>query len=746
MLLLARQARPALLARPARPLRLASALRGAGGGGAAAAAVQRASWRAAGWQQQVCRSASSTVDGTGSAADNVDRGRARQLDLAEALADLDELVGTRGSGGSLGGVLGEPLETRDAAADEQRGAEELTDLLAMVRQRDQPEEAAEAEGEEWGAAGGSDLSDSSRDALTTSVRSRTRAELSEALRQEEIEDARARYNKKRWARNWVVKRTTELHRRKADAAEVEQAIQEMITRGDLPTVVTYNTLIAACGRSKSAVRSSDAKRAYSAFVEMKRRGLVPTASTYSTLLTTLSQSGSSGRLASTRRRSSAAARVEAVAGGEFSFLTLAFALLSLLPAPTTRRRETIAHITLIADDMFEKVWLEMAQYLSDHARGLVDMKERDRTVLCNSALNASLRRDEGQEYLGRGRGKFTQMREYMRAHGVVHDAVGYTLLVRVAKDELDEAVRETELVANRSRQQQLRDVTRAEGAAATAAAAAAERRAALALRNLLNLWMTLGLADARVQAAGKTSMLDSRLTNGLLAALASAARLVDVDPLALTATIGEKKQRADAGHNANEAYQQHQQRDVNIADDEPVEPEVDASSLDFELGYDLDDSSPKPSHVGDEYEDDSDDDDSGDEDGDDDDYDDEDMSFGYQSTGSDDSDSEDSSGRWVPRSGFGEERRARQRKAIVAMSWQLWSTLQLQIGARAAAKATHSDGSSNQDECERRMGRNQNQNARREARKDEEEREGVAHVLSTLTSVMLRAGDAEDQG
>ncbi len=311
MLLLARRARPALWARPARELRLASALRGASGG----AAAQRARWRA-GWQ--VCRSASSAHDGTD--VDIADRGRARQVDLAEALADLDELVGARGSGGSLVGVLGDPSDGGVTDPDEQRGAEELTDLLAMVRQRDEPEEAAK--GEEWGAGGEADLSDSSRDALTTSVRSRTRVELAKALRQEEIEDARARYNKKRWARNWVVKRTAELHRRKADAAEVEQAIQEMITRGDQPTVVTYNTLIAACGRSKSAVRSSDAKRAYKAFVEMKRRGLVPAASTYSTLLTTLSRAGSGGRLSSARARSSAAARIEAAARGEGSFFVL----------------------------------------------------------------------------------------------------------------------------------------------------------------------------------------------------------------------------------------------------------------------------------------------------------------------------------------------------------------------------------------------------------------------------------------
>jgi hypothetical protein len=401
-------------------------------------------------------------------------------------------------------------------------------------------------------------------------------------------------------------------------------------------------------------------------------------------------------------------------------------------------------MTLLADDMFEKVWKEMAQYLSDHARGLVDMKEIDRTVLCNSALNAALRLDEVQEHLGRGREKFAQMREYMRAHSVVHDAVGYTLLVRVAKQELDEAVRETELLANRTRQQQREEVTRAERAAATAAAAAAERRAALALRNLLNLWTTLGLADARVQAAGKSSMLDSRLTNGLLAALASAARLVDVDPLALTASVGANERHVGADHDANKGYRQ--QRDGNSADDEQqVEPEIDASCLDFELGYDFDDSSPEPFHVAEQHDNDSDDDD-GDEDYDDDDNDDEDRSFDHQSTRDDESDSEDSSGRWVPRSGFGEERRARQRKAIVAMSWQLWSALQLQIGARATAGATHSDGGGKDTERESPTGRDRKQSARHEAREKQEERKGVTHVLSTLTSVMLRAGDADDQG
>ena len=35
---------------------------------------------------------------------------------------------------------------------------------------------------------------------------------------EDIEDARRRYQRKRWAHNWVVKRTTDLHRRGADAA------------------------------------------------------------------------------------------------------------------------------------------------------------------------------------------------------------------------------------------------------------------------------------------------------------------------------------------------------------------------------------------------------------------------------------------------------------------------------------------------------------------------------------------------
>eukprot|EP01043_Picozoa_sp_COSAG02_P036772 COSAG02_NODE_2717_length_8167_cov_184.721616_5_plen_403_part_00 len=401
---------------------------------------------------------------------------------------------------------------------------------------------------------------------------------------------------------------------------------------------------------------------------------------------------------------------------------------------------------LLADDMFEKVWKEMAQYLSDHARGLIDMKETDRTVLCNSALNAALRRDEGQEHLGRGREKFAQMREYMRAHSVVHDAVGYTLLVRVARKELDEAVRETELLANRTRQRQLQHVTRAEGAAATAAAAAAERRAALALRNLLNLWMTLGLTDARVQAAGKSSILDSRLTNGLLAALASAARLVDVDPLALTASLGGNEQDVGADRDANKGYRQQQQRDGNSADDEQqAEPEIDASCLDFELGYDLDDSSPEPLHVAEQYDNDGDDDDS-DEDYDDDDYDDEDRSFGHQSTRDDESDSEDSGGRWVPRSGFGEERRARQRKAIVAMSWQLWSALQLQMGARAAAAARHSDGGCKKSERGSPTDRDRKQNARHEAREKQKEGKGVTHVLSTLTSVMLRAGDADDQG
>lgn len=366
--------------------------------------------------------------------------------------------------------------------------------------------------------------------------------------------------------------------------------------------------------------------------------------------------------------------------------------------------------------MFEKVWLEMAGYLSDHARGLVDMNERDRTVLCNSALNAALRRGAGQNHLGRDREKFAQMREYMRAHGVVHDAVGYTLLVRVAKHELDEAVRETEVLANRSRQRQLHRMTRVEAAEATAAAVTAERRAALALRNLLTLWMVLGAADARVQAAGKSSMLDSRLTNGLLAALASAARLIDADPLALTVTIGKGAHDENGGDR-----QQQQQRDGT------EQPAVDMSSLDFELGYDVDDSSPEPLNVAEEH-------------------DDGDASFGNQSSGGDDSESEDSSSQWMPRSGFGEERRARQRKAIVAMSWQLWSSLQTQLEVNADARAKRAGSSSTQNEHETKTDNNRNHHENSEARVKQDEREGVAHVLSTLTGVMLRAGDGDDQG
>ena len=369
-----------------------------------------------------------------------------------------------------------------------------------------------------------------------------------------------------------------------------------------------------------------------------------------------------------------------------------------------------------ADDLFEKVWLEMAGYLSDHARGLVDMNERDRTVLCNSALNAALRCGAGHKHLGRGREKFAQMREYMRAHGVVPDAVGYTLLVRVAKQELDEAVRETEVLANRSRQRQLHRMTKAEAAEATAAAAAAERRAGLALRNLLNLWMVLGAADARVQAAGKSSMLDSRLTNGLLAALASAGRLIDADPLALTVTVGN-----DA-YDENDSGQQQQQREGS------EQPVVDMSGLDFELGYDVDDSSTEPLNVAE-------------------DHDDGDASFDNQSTGDDSSENADSNSRWLPRSGFGEERRARQRKAIVAMSWQLWNSLQTQLEVSADARAKHGGGSSSstQNEHKTKSGNNR-YDEESEARANQDEREGVAHVLSTLTGVMLRAGDADDQG
>lgn len=371
----------------------------------------------------------------------------------------------------------------------------------------------------------------------------------------------------------------------------------------------------------------------------------------------------------------------------------------------------MSNTVFIADEMFEKVWLAMAQYLSDHARGLVDISENDRTILCNSALNAALHLGAGQAQAGQGTSKFTQMREYMRAHGVVHDAVGYTLLVRVAKQELDEAVRETKLVANRSRQQQ--KMTRSEMLALSAASAAAERRAAIALRNLLDLWMALGAAEARVQAAGKSSLLDSRLTNGLLAALGSASRLIDVDPLALTATIGVNEDHP-------KVHKGQKQRDVNNNADDP---EV-VGHLDFELGYDIDDSSPEPHDDAEDYNI-------------------NDASFEHQSTSDGDSGNAGSSTRWMPHSDFAEERRARQRKAIVAMSWQLWSSLQTQIEVRAAA--THCRGGSHQSESKTSAGE-RNRNQRRKARDDQEERENVAHVLSTLASVMLRAGSPDDQG
>lgn len=305
--------RRVLWGRPARQLRRSIALRGDGCGEAANKGLVLHAGRHV--AVILYRSASSSQGVPGTAAVIQDRRRARQADLTEAIADLDALVGSGGSNGSLDCVL-RGRSDRKNDVDQHRGAQELTDLLAMVKQRDDLEEAGAATREEWESGGSADLSDRSRDALSTSVRSRTRAELADALRQEEIEDARARYKKKRWARNWVVKRTSELHRRKADAAEVERVIQDMITRGDLPTVVTYNTLIAACGRSKTAVRSSDVKRAYNAFVEMKRRGLVPTASTYSTLLTTLSRANGTSRPNSMRRHSAAAARIEVTATGE----------------------------------------------------------------------------------------------------------------------------------------------------------------------------------------------------------------------------------------------------------------------------------------------------------------------------------------------------------------------------------------------------------------------------------------------
>lgn len=689
--------------------------------------------RCGGWHAAatVYRSASSAQDGTATGAAIQDRGRARQMDLAEALADLDELVGSNTS--SLGNDS--ELVRRGASKntiDEHSGGEELTDLLAMVKQRDYPEEASTSTDGEWETGGAADLSDSSRDALSTSVRSRTRAELADALRQEEIEDARARYKKKRWARNWVVKRTAELHRRKADAAEVEQAIQQMITRGDLPTVVTYNTLIAACGRGgsgKPPVRPSDAKRAYNAFVEMKRRGLVPTASTYSALLTTLSRAAVSGRSTSTRMHSAAATRIEAAASGTHCFTALSVSILSFVATATTCAQTHSMCFVAAAEHMYEKVWLEMAQYLSDHARGLVDMSESDRTVLCNSALNAALRRGVGPGQSGRDKDKFAQMREYMRAHGVVHDAVSYTLLVRVAKLELDEAVRETEVVANRTRQQQHHRHTRAEIAAATAAAVAAERQAALALRNLLNLWMVLGKADARAHAAGMPSVLDSRLTNGLLAALASAGRLIDVDPLALTATSVNDPLHADIGHAADRGGLQDHQRGTYSTNNEPqAETAAHESSLDFELGYDVDDSNVDPLRWAEEHRHDDDTSDTSD-------------TFEGQAQHDDESANADESGQWVPRSGFGEERRVRQRKAIVAMSWQLWGSLQTQMETRAATRAAHG----NQHDPKRQTGRHRSQDYKKQAQEEQEEREGVAHVLSTLTQVMLRTGDSDDQ-
>lgn len=355
----------------------------------------------------------------------------------------------------------------------------------------------------------------------------------------------------------------------------------------------------------------------------------------------------------------------------------------------------------------------MAHYLSDHARGLVEICERDRTALCNSALTAALCLIARADHNESGKHKFAQMREYMRAHGVVHDAISFTLLVRVAKQELDDTVKETELVASRSRQRQRQPYkSRAEAAAATAAAAAAERRAALALRNFLGLWMALGAADARCQAAGKPSMLDSRLVNALLAALASAGKLVDVDPLALTATISDDEGKDEEPHTT-----------------------VDDNSPDFELGYDIDDSNSSASH----FENDCTDGESfypfddqsrgGEDDLEDDEY--------------EDDDSESAGTRWVPHPDFGEERRARQRKAIVAMSWQLWGSFQTQVEIRAAERATRSSSHNGRGS---QTSRHRNRNRRRVAQEEQQEREDVAHVLSTLTGVLLRAGDADDQG
>ena len=482
-------------------------------------------------------------------------------ELAEALADLNAMVdgssptGSGGAGDLVDGAAGR------SAVDEHSGGDELVKLLAMVHQREQSEEAAAGAGaageheDGWGGGAAADLTDSSRDAFGTSKRKKANAELVASLKQEEIEDARARYNKKKWARNWVVKRTTELHRRRADAAEVEQAIQEMVNRGDLPTVVTYNVLISACGRPPNgavahSVRPSDAKRAYKGYVEMKRRGLVPTAATYSALLTTLGRVNERDRSQAQRRRgkSAAAARIEAAgAGGE--------------------------------GDLFERAWEGMAGYLSDHARGLVVVGERDRSVLCNAALNAAMRKGDA------GRGKVAQIRDYTQTHAVRLDAVGYTLLVKSAKQALDEAVQATISAAKR-----------ANSKATTASAAAAERDGAIALRNLLTLWMELGAAEIEARSPGTDgdTLLDGRLVNGLLAALGSAARLIEVDPLALTTTTisastysgpasADSAATAAAAAAATEGFN----RDSDVAFE--FEYDYSGDTVDFGAAHDVDD-------------------------------------------------------------------------------------------------------------------------------------------------------------
>ena len=566
------------------------------------------------------------------------RGRAVTAEVAEALADLDAML----TNGAAAAAVGP-----DAA--ESRGEEELRDLLAMAGEREAVDSEAEhgAEANEWGSQGGADLTDRSRDALTTSDRSRAAKELSEASRQEEIEDARRRYQRKRWAHNWVVKRTTDLHRRGADAAEVEDAIAQMITRGDSPTVITYNTLIAACGRGGQrgrgrrgkgggAVRLSDARRAYRAYTELKRRGLMPTPSTYSALLTAV------GRVETQRGGGRLRSRAGGAGGGGGS-----------------------------AEELFEKTWEAMAGYLSEHARGMVAVDERERTVLCNAALNAALRQGDA------GKGRLRQMRDYMRVHDVGHDMVSFTVLLRGTKQELEEAV-----AACNASQATTRAGKRRRGSAdAAAMAARAERSGVAALQALLRLWMEIGETDRAARMAGRESLLDGRLVNAMLASLSVAGRLIESDKLALTAMV-----------------------DV---EGPPTEPEPFPD--DDEVG-------------GGEYE------------YEDDEYDD---TFAAEAAREEAQAAEERAEGTKPErepwdahmsAGIGEERRARQRKAIVAMGWQLWHALEEQMVV-SAARRTRRDGS---------------RRAKRLKQEEAEERRSQAHVLSSLMSVMVRAGGQED--